>query len=206
MKLRSKLLLPGILLFVSVIALGCGGGGLSLKYSPLSNPDNVLTSVSPTKIKLLHFTDNRKGGVESTLVGGMQRNINGPVYDIKSQKGVAETIYEAIKSEMVRNGHKIVDSDEDIVMKGEIKTFWLRTEPNENNVDLIGEIAILVEVVNPDTGSSTFLGPYNSENREKRFLSPDSSSVMDRVLSTALSKLIKVMSSDAKLASALASK
>jgi hypothetical protein len=202
----SNRLLTIILLFISFITLGCAAGTINIKHEPVSSPDNLLTSVSPMKVKLIDFTDKREGRPDATLVGGIQRKPYGAIYDVKTDRTVQKIIREALRSELTRNGHSVVEDKEDIVIRGEIRTFWLDSKPTPKFVDVIGNTEILVEIVNPDTGKSTFLGPYSGKNTQRRFMNPDADSVMQAILGTALSEMMQKMSSDVEFASALGKK
>lgn len=204
MRLKSNTLSIILLISISVAFFGCETA-LKLKYRPLTDPANLLASVSPVRIKLLNFEDKREREAELILVGERQSRAYGKKYDVKSERPVSRVILEALKTELIQNGHNVVDNDETITIKGEIKTFWLETEVTPEQWDVIGEIQVLIEVVNSDTGSSTFLGPYSARNNEVRFLNPDNS-ILERVLSETLSKLIRQINSDAKFASALGKK
>lgn len=207
MRFKSKEQLPIILLLISIatfsVPLVCEAITLDLKYKPLSKSENLLASVSPIKIKLSGFEDKREGDAPK-LVGGMKRSKRGAVYDVKSKQTASEIIREAVSTELLRNGHSVVDDNEDFAMEVDIKTFWLRTDPSRDMVDVIVEIEILIKIVNADSGKSTFLGPYSSKYVEGR-KKPDSSSVMKRVFNRSLNQLMQKMGSDVELASALES-
>lgn len=204
MHFKSKIRFLIILISISIFTLGCETA-LQLKYRPLSNPDNLLASVSPIKIKLLNFEDNRKGSPESALVGERQMRVESQKLDVISTRPVSEVIIDALRSELIKNGHSVVENNEDLSIKGKIQTFWLKTDVTPGEWDVIGEIQVLIEVVNAGTGTSTLLGPYRARNNEVRSLNPDII-IFDRVLSVALSKLVKKISLDTKFASALGNK
>lgn len=204
MRFRSKLLLIIAVVSLSFAVLGCART-LKLQYNPLPDTKNLLASVSPMKIKLVDFTDKREEGIDSKLIGGIQEKVGSIITDIQSDRAVFEIIRDALKAELIRNGHTVVDDDEDIVLKGEIKTFWLKTEVTKEDWDVIGEIEVLVEVLNSAAGGSSFIGPYYAKTIEKRYLIPGNS-VMTRILEKSLSKLMQQIRSDSDLATALGKK
>jgi uncharacterized lipoprotein YajG len=195
------------LLFAAVVISGCAAP-LKIQYVPLENPDNHLASISPIMIKLSYLVDKREGKEQAKLVGEKLTGMRVGREDVKSEESVLEIIREAMKSELTRNGHTVTDINEDINMKGELKHFWLKTDINsENGVDIdswdvIAEIKILLETENISTGKSAIFGPYYARNSEKRYISPNNK-IMERVFEGSLSKLMKSMSSDTELASAL---
>ncbi len=201
-KLKIRFLI--ILITISTFTLGCETA-LQLKYRPLSNPDNLLVSVSPIKIRLLNLEDNRKGSPEPTLVGERQMRVESQKLDVMSKRPVSEVIIDALSSELIKNGHSVVEDNEDLSIKGKIQTFWLKTDVTPGEWDVIGEIQVVLEVVNSGNGESTLLGPYSARNNEVRSMNPEII-ILDRVLSGTLSKLVKKISLDTKFASALAKK
>ncbi len=204
MNIKSKLRFLIILITISTFTLGCETA-LQLKYRPLSNPDNLLASVSPIKIRLLSFEDNRKGSPESTLVGEKQMRVESQKLDVMSKRPVSKVIIDALRSELIKNGHSVVEGNEDLSIKGKIQTFWLKTDVTPGEWDIIGEIKVVVEVVNIGNGESTLLGPYSARNNEVRSMNPEIT-ILDRVLSGTLSKLVKKISSDTKFANSLIEK
>jgi hypothetical protein len=201
-KLKIRFLI--ILITISTFTLGCETA-LQLKYRPLSNPDNLLVFVSPIKIRLLNLEDNRKGSPESTLVGERQMRVESQKLDVMSKRPVSEVIIDALSSELIKNGHSVVEDNEDLSIKGKIQTFWLKTAVTPGEWDVIGEIQVVLEVVNSGNGESTLLGPYSARNNEVRSMNPEIT-ILDRVLSGTLSKLVKKISLDTNFASALAKK
>ncbi len=204
MHIKSKIRFLIILITISTFTLGCETA-LQLKYRPLSNPENLLASISPIKIRLLSFEDNRKGSPESTLVGERQLRVESQKLDVMSMRPVSEVIIDSLRAELIKNGQSVVEDNEDLSIKGKIQTFWLKTDVTPGEWDVIGEIQVVVEVVNAGNGKSTLLGPYNARNNEVRSMNPETS-ILDRVLSGALSKLVKKISLDTEFASALVNK
>lgn len=204
---RTKV--PGCMLLVvlSVLVTSCSSP-LNIRYVPLENPDNHLAAISPVKIKLMHLVDKREDKSASTLIGEVKTGIRVGREDVRSANPVADILYEAMKAEFTRNGHAVVDDNEGITIKGDLKHFWLKTDINSQNGstpdywDIIAEIKIVLEVTNISKGTSGIFGPYYAKNIEQRYLMPDAST-MKRVFEGALSKLMKTMSSDSEFASVL---
>jgi uncharacterized lipoprotein YajG len=195
------------LLLAVIIISGCAAP-LQIQYVPMENPDNHLASIPPLMIKLSYLVDKRESTEQATLVGEKLTGTNVGREDVTSEESVFEIIREAMKSELTRSGHTVTDINDDINMKGELKHFWLKTDINsENGVDVdswdvIAEIKILLEIENIRSGKSAIFGPYYAKNSERRYLAPNNE-VMERVFEGSLSKLIKSVSSDTELASAL---
>lgn len=194
-------------LLIAIVISGCAAP-LTIKYLPLENTDNHLASLSPVRIKLLPLVDKRINTKEEELIGKVKTGINVGIKDVKSSQPVLEILFDTMHAELTRNGHIVVNENEDIIMKGELKHFWLKTNVNSedghnlDDWDVIVEMKILLEAVNAGTGKSMIFGPYYAKNSEKRYLMPDDRT-MTRVFEGALSKLMKRMNSDTELASAL---
>ncbi len=204
MKSCLKIFSGIIIVMMAIVFSGCATV-LKLDYNPAPNPDNLLSSAAPVKIKILDFEDKREDKATSELIGGVKRAYVAPIDDVLSDRPVTELIREAVRTELTRNGHSVVDSGEDFTVSGEVKTFWLHTditadEPEE--WDVICEIKLVLELGTPDSGHSKFVGPYAGKNIESRFMQPDAT-VFKRVVEAALSDMFKKMSSDANLVNIL---
>jgi hypothetical protein len=207
MKKCSRLLAGLVAVLTAVVLTGCVTV-LTLDYSPVESPDNVLGSVAPVKIKLTPFADKRESAGDPKLIGGVKRAVIAQVEDVLSENGIPDVIHSALSEEFARNGHSIVDSDEDFIVGGEIRTFWLYTDitadaPNE--WDVIAEIKIFMEVVNASTGDAALAGPYSGKNMELRFIVPDGT-IYTRVVEAAMSDMLRNMNSDTGLATMLGKK
>ncbi len=207
MKSNFKISFIITLLFIAVILSGCSSP-LTIKYLPLENPDNHLASIPPVKIKLFRLLDKREPVNEETLIGEVRTGARVGREDVKAEMSVLEILNEAMKSEFSRNGHILVEENEAVAIKGDLKHFWLKTDVNSvtgNDVDdwdVIAEIKIQLEVKDMSTGKSAIFGPYYAKNSENRSLMPDKRT-MERVFEGSLSKLMKLMNSDTELASIL---
>lgn len=198
MTIRNNLL--RIYLCILLIFLfGCAGTAtLNLNYQPTASPDALIASVSPVKIKLLNFEDKRGGRVKSILIGGRHAAFDVPMGDVYSARPVFEIIQGAVKSELARNGHVMVNVNEDFIFRGQTESFWVKTDVTPLYWDIIGEVSIKLEVTDTKKASSSTFGPYSAKNDERTYLYP-SKSLMEKVLNTSLEQVMKQMSSDETL-------
>jgi uncharacterized lipoprotein YajG len=207
MKFILKRVLNCSVLFVAIVAAGCSSP-LNIRYVPIENPDNHLASISSLTIKLLPVVDKRDMTNETTLIGEKKTGVRVGKEAVKAAKPSLDIIREALESELTRSGHSIVNENEEITLKTELKHFWLKTDVNSaDNInidswDIIAEIKIVLEINNHISGKSAIFGPYYAKTSERRFLMPANNS-MERVFESALGKLLKAISSDTKLANAL---
>lgn len=191
-----------ILLLCLFVLFGCAGTAtLNLNYHPGAAQDTLLASVSPMKIKLSGFEDKRKKKAESILIGGRHAAFGVPMGDVYSDRPVFEIIRDAVKSELTRNGHVIVDADEDVLIRGQIETFWVETDVTPLYWDIIGKVSISVNIEGRKR-SSLKLGPYSAQNVERTYLNP-SKRLMEKVLGKSLNEVIQKMSSDKALIKSL---
>ncbi|RJQ19890.1 MAG: hypothetical protein C4560_05815 [Nitrospiraceae bacterium] len=194
-------------LLLAFVVSGCAPA-LNIKYRPMENPDNHLASIPPVKIKLVNLADKRESMKDTVLIGEERTGINIGGHDVRSAQPVSEILREAMKAELTRSGHNVVEQNEDMLIRGELRYFWLKTEVNSedghtiSDWDVTAEIKIYLEIVNAGTGKSEMFGPYYAKNNEKRYIQPDAN-IMERIFEGALGELIRRVSSDPKFATAL---
>ena len=198
MKVKYLSLMALIVLGVSPFLLGCPGTTMvKVDYSPTTGKKNLLASIPPVKIKLLNIADRREGkGL--TLVGHREAAFGVSMGDVYSERPVFEIIQKAIQSEFISSGHTIVTEKEDFIIKGEIRNFWVKTDTTALYWDVIGEVSIVLEVIEPGAVSGVVLGPYSARKVERTYVNP-SEAIMNRLLGASLNSVIQEMSSDPKL-------
>ncbi len=199
MNLRFTSIVAILLICSSVCITGCvGNETVKLDYKQPERAESLLTSVHSVRIKLLNFEDKRAGQIDPVLIGNRQAAFGVQMGAVFSDRPVFEIIRLAVKTELVRSGHIIVDENEDITIKGEIRTYWVSTDVTILYWDVIGEVSIVLEVKKADSESFTKLDPYNGRNVERTYFNP-SVAIMKRVLGGSLDKVMQTMSADAEL-------
>jgi len=195
-----------IVLGVSSFLLGCPGSTrVKVDYSPTTAKENLLVSIPPVKIKLLNIADRREGEVQPILVGHRTAAFGVSMGDVYSERPVFEIIQKAIQSEFISRGHTIVTEKEDFIIKGEIRNFWVKTDTTALYWDVIGEVSIVLEVIEPGAASGVVLGPYSARKVERTYVNP-SETIMNRLLGASLNSVIQEMSSDPRLIAELKKK
>ncbi len=182
-------------------------GNITVKpdYQPQAKADTPLASVPALKIKLLNFEDKREQRTEAILIGHRQAAFGVPMGDVFSERPIFEIIRDAVKTELIRNGHSIVTDNEDILMKGEIRKFWVGTDVTALYWDVIGEVSIVIEVKRPTDKTSILLGPYSGKNVERTYINPGEE-IVTRVLIKSLEGVMLSMGSDPELVKVLRTK
>lgn len=203
MNLKRSICVVLIVVCVFQFLVGCAGTAIvRVNYQPPESKESSLASIPPVKIKLLNFIDKREGKVEPILIGRRQAAFGTPMGDVQGDRPVFEIVRDAVKLEFTRSGHSIVNENEDIILRGEIRNFWVKTDTTPLYWDVIGEASIVVEAIKAGSGSAVLLGPYSAKNVEHTYVYP-SVEIMERVLGASLNNIIKDMSSDTMLINAL---
>jgi hypothetical protein len=196
------LVLQGLVLML----MGCPGT-TTVQIAPTTTapPPNLLSSVPPVRIKVANFVDKREGKPDPILIGRRQAAFGVPMGDVYSERPVFEIVTEALKSELKRNGHKIVKKNEDFVIHGEIRHFWVKTDATLLYWDVVGDVTVTMEIARPGQKGSVILGPYNGRKVERTYINP-SGDMMKRVLTASLNSAIQQIGSDPKFVGELEKK
>lgn len=202
MKSKTLFLMVSMAIFLTACI-----GNIRVKpdYQPPTKADTLLATVPALKIKLLNFEDKREQRTEAILIGRREAAFGTPMGDVFSERPIFEIIRDAVRTELIRNGHSIVTDNEDILMKGEIRKFWVWTEVTPLYWDVVGEVSIVVEVKYPTVDTPILLGPYSGKNVERTYINP-SGEIVTRVLVKSLEGVMQSMSSDHELPTVLRSK
>ncbi len=194
-----------MLICISCLLSACAGN-ITVKpdYTPLTKTDTLLASAPPLKIKLLNFEDKRDKQMEAILIGHREAALGVSMGEVFSDRPIFEIVRDAVKTELTRSGHSIVSSNEDIVMKGEIRNFWVGTDVTALYWDVIGEVSFVVEITHP-AAPAILLGPYSSKNIERTYVNPGEA-IVTRVLIKSLEGAMLSMSSDPGLVKGMGTK
>jgi hypothetical protein len=197
--LKRTFMIVILLICLTVLTTGCvGNETIKVGYEPPKRRISLLTTANSLRIKLLEFEDKRASQIDSVLIGNRQAAFGVPMGALYSDLPVFEIIRSAVMTELTRSGHIIVDENEDIAIKGEIRAYWVSTETTVLYWDVIGEVGIIIEVKQGDNESFIKLGPYNGRSVERTYLNP-SVAIMKRVLGASLETVMHKLSSDTEL-------
>jgi uncharacterized lipoprotein YajG len=166
------------------------------------------SSITPgVKIKVYTFIDGRQGNLDPYLIGKRTAAFRAPLGDVYSERPVFEIVTEAVKSEFTRKGYRIVPENEDFSVRGKINQFWAKTPVKMMGAawDVVGEVALTMEVSRPGQRAVTILGPYSDRKVERTPINPGPQ-IIKRVLTDALVGAIQKMSYDPKLSNELSKK
>ena len=125
MNKKNLILLTSIAFFFSACASNIT---VTPKYEVPQKVNTTLASVSTVKVKLGNFEDRREQKAESILVGHREAAFGVPMGDIFSERPIFDIVQDTVQAELIRNGHSIVNNNENITIKGKINKFWVRTD------------------------------------------------------------------------------
>ncbi|WP_373498054.1 YajG family lipoprotein [Desulfococcus sp.] len=198
--MKSRILLCGL---VAALLTSCAGNMIVRPdYHPPLRADAPLAAVPKLKVRLLDFADRREPPMDASRVGRRETSGVMPMVDVFSERPVSDIVRDAVWTELVRNGHRIVTSDEDVTMQGDIHGFWVGTETTGPAWDVSGEVSIAFRVTYPAAGSPTVIRSYTGKNVERTYLTPGKE-IMARPLVKSLADVMTSMSSDRELMAAL---
>ena len=202
MKGKTVFLLVSMAIFLTACV-----GNITVKpnYQPPTSADTPLASVPALRIKLMNFENKREQRTNAIWIGHREAAGGVSMGDVFSERPISEIIRDAIRTELMSNGHSIVSDNEDISMKGEIRKFWVGTEVTTLYWDVIGEISIVVEGQYPAAAPPISLGPYSGKNVERTYANPGEG-IVTRVLVKSLEGVMHSMSSDPELVRVLRAK
>jgi uncharacterized lipoprotein YajG len=206
-----KILTLGVMVLVLLGATKESGVTIHISPGQSVGPESAVSATPAAKIKVSNFQDGRTGNLDPYVIGREARGSDNVLQDmyiqtIYSDRPVFEIVTEAVKSELMRKGYRIVQENEDFSIKGKIVHFWANTSYKLATAwDVAGEVAFTVEVNWPGQKVFSMLGPYNGKKVEHRAMLPTMRKVK-QVLEGALVEAIQAMSSDPNLTKTLLQK
>jgi Uncharacterized lipoprotein len=133
---------------------------------------------------------------------GYKRNGYGmKTADIVTQKPVPEIVREAVTAEFSKNGHATAAKTPELVLAGEVNTFWFDTQINFWSVEFMGTVSVDLNLTDGQTGASVLARKYQGHFNEKSL--GGLNATWERVMNAALALMIEEMSTDMKLLEAL---
>jgi len=156
-----------------------------------------LSSVPSLAVKMGEFKDSRP---ESDVVGYKRNGFGQHTADIKPQKPVPDIVSDALESMFRKSNHQVLE-DSDIVVSGDIKTFWFDVKTGFWTVEFMGDVAMHLVVKNSKTSVLIYEQNYTGNFSEKSMGGFEKT--WQKVLNEALANMIENISLDTGLADAL---
>jgi Uncharacterized lipoprotein len=184
-----------------VIALSLTLGGcaftqanLNVVYDEAKASRGPLSNIPARQLMIGEFKDVRP---EPDRIGYKRNGYGMKTADIVTQKPVPEIVREAITAEFSKNGHVTAAKTPELVLAGEVNTFWFDLQINFWSVEFMGTVAVDLNVTDGQTGASILARKYQGHFNEKSLGGLDAT--WERVMNAALALMIEEMSTDMKL-------
>lgn len=194
-----------IVVILSLMLFFIGGcaytqANLDVAYNPEKTREGPLSSLKPLNIEIKEFLDKRP---ETDKIGYKRDGFGQKAAKIVTKKPVTQIVREAFVAAFKKNGHLIASGNKDISISGAITTFWFDTEMHFWTVEFMGTVSVDLKVVNGKTGEVLLTRTYEGHYNEKS--TGGLQKTWERVINTALERIVRQVSTDPKLLKALQS-
>ena len=197
--MRKRVYVLTVVIVFVVFLAGCARTAtINMHYQQPQGCQNLFSSRSPLKIKLLNFADKREGNKEGIWIGYKKAAFNVPMGEVYSERPIFDIFREALQSELNKGGHVMVTEGQDITIEGTIDKFIVYTDTTMLYWDIIGETSFSLKVTKNDGFKSGLFGPYSGKSVDRTYVNP-SGSLMQQVLQDSLGKAMKELCSDKQL-------
>lgn len=167
---------------------------LNVGYTDAMATRGPLSSVTPRRIDVGAFADKRP---ETERIG-YKRNMYGTkTADIVTTKPVSDIVKDALATEFRKNGHDVTTANRDLVLSGDITTFWFEFQVNFWSVEFFGTSAVTLNVVDGKSGTTLLTRNYQGHYTEKSGGGLDAT--WERVMNEALQRMVREISTDVQL-------
>jgi len=196
----------GIVFFALLVTSGCTGGSaitqanLDVSYNLAKAKVGPLSSVKPLKVEVGTFADKRQ---VTDRIGDKRNYLGWRMAKIVTTRPVPEIVREAIVSAFNKNGHIVTSDEKDIVVSGEIETFWFEYQANTWEVEFMGTVDVNMVVQDSRTGQVLFSKRYSGYHNTA--LKGGYHKEMADEMNAALENLTDQISNDPKLIEVLKS-
>jgi uncharacterized lipoprotein YajG len=192
-----KLLHKAIVIGLSIIVLsGCAltQANLNVKYAEENARKGPLSSVNPLNIEVGEFIDKRP---ETGKIGYKRNGFGQQTAKIVTTQPVPQIIREAISTEFIKNGHLVTNVNRNILLSGTITSFWFDYQMNFWTIEFMGTVGVDLNVIDGKSGAVLLTRAYQGHYNEKSMGGLEGT--WERVMSTALERMVQQMSTDNKL-------
>lgn len=189
-----------VLALSGLLVGGCAltTANLNIAYDPTKASQSPLATVRPLGVKVADLVDKRP---ETDKIGYKKNAYGTKMAPIRTTKPVSQIVREALAAEFARNGHQAGREATDIVVSGDVSTFWFDVEVGFWTVEFIGAVAVDLTVANAKTNEVILTRKYQGSYNEKS--AGGLEGTWERVMNTALERLVREVSTDANLIRAL---
>ena len=194
----------GIWLVLAVMASGCAltNAYIDLAYLPEVEKKTPLALISPMKITLA--VEDQRPADERSWVGNKRNGFGMVTAWVKSNKQVTTVVQDAVKGELVNNGHTVIDAAEgpsDIGIFVGLKRYWSDARMHFWDIEMIGTLQADVSIRDHQNNAVNLARPLVGAFRESRQIATDGA--YENVLNGALGEFIRSFSRDPAVMKAL---
>jgi uncharacterized lipoprotein YajG len=190
------------LTLVAVAALVLGGCAsrkiLDVGLKPTDAGHGPLASAPLVSVRIADLTDKRP---EPERIGYTKNAFGGRSADIVTGRPVPTIVREAIVAEFAASGHR-VGPDADILVSGTVTAFWFELSTGGGSFDLTADVGADLTLSDGPAGRLLLTRAYRGRYAEKTTAGA-LESAWQRVLNTALQRMVREIASDPGLLAAL---
>ena len=185
-----------ILILMLLVIQGCAlvDANLTIALPEESVLAGPLSEVKRRKFRVVHIQDVRD---DQARIGYRRNGFGMITADILSDESVESVVQQAVEEVLVENGHELADSG--IQVTGRIGVFWIESDQNFADVELIGQIEC--ELVFSADGEELYRNDYVGSHSVRVGVVTAGSHRM--AIGGALSSLAEAVAYDEALAKAL---
>lgn len=186
-------------LYLCALTSGCAltKANLDVSYDLDKAEKGPLSSVQPLRVNINEFADSR---VNKEQIGHKINGLGMETADILTEEPVPEIIHSAITALFEKNGHLLKKSNEQLVIDGEIKEFWLELQMNMMSIEFMGTMIVTLNVKDANQ-NIIYAREYQGHYDEKKAAGYVKS--WEKVMNITLEKLIYQIATDQELVQVL---
>jgi uncharacterized lipoprotein YajG len=190
------------LALVALAALALGGCAsrkiLDVGLKPTDAGHGPLGSAPPVTVRVAELTDKRP---EPERIGYTKNTFGGRSADLVTGRPVPAIVRDAIVAEFAASGHR-VGPDADILVSGTITAFWFELSTGGGSFELTADVGADVTLSDGPAGRLLLTRAYRGHYAEKTTAGA-LESTWQRVMNTALQRMVREIASDPGLLAAL---
>ncbi|MGA3115371.1 MAG: YajG family lipoprotein [Syntrophobacteraceae bacterium] len=192
----KKIAFKVVLVLFVLVSGGCAftQANLNVKYDSEAARVGPLASIRPVTLDVQEFVDKRP---EKLRIGYKRNGFGQNTADIVTQKPVPQIVKDALMTEFIKNGHTVSATGNSLAISGEITSFWFELQVNFTTVEFMGTVEVDLNLVDPGSGAVLYSQSYQGHYNETRMGGLEGT--VERVMNTALERMVRDMSTDPKL-------
>jgi uncharacterized lipoprotein YajG len=180
-----------------LIAGGCAPVNLDVGYPDTAASAGPLSAVASRQIAIGPLADKRP----ETHRIGYKQGAFGTRLDLVTPKPVPDIVREALAVELAKNGHRVVATSTDVVLSGDVRTFWIVSQLGLLTIDLMSTVTVDLTATEAASGTVLLRRLYEGYYSERAMTAVHER--WERVMATALERMIREVSTDPRFLQAL---